>query len=83
MKGIELEIFYNNDATETAELLNIAIPLKDHETRFVTFYRIDAIAVHVDLDDEERREYCRVYTGGDDFTCVESYESVKHKLDNL
>ena len=83
MKGIELEIFYNNDATETAELLNIAIPLKDHETRFVTFYRIDAIAVHIDLDDEERREYCRVYTGGDDFTCVESYESVKHKLDNL
>lgn len=81
MKGIELEIFYNNDATEAAELLNIAIPLKDYERRFVTFYRIDAISVHIDLEDNE--EYCRVFTGGEDFTCVESYNVIKQKLDNL
>jgi hypothetical protein len=83
MKGIELEIFYNTDATEAAELLNLPIPLRDHETRLVTFYRIDAISTHIDLDDENNREYCRLYTGGEDFTCVESYESVKRKLDNL
>jgi hypothetical protein len=83
MKGIELEIFYNNDATEAAEILNIVIPLRDHETRLVTFYRIDAISKHIDLDDEEQREYCRLFTGGEDFTCVLSYDEVKSKLDNL
>ena len=83
MKGIELEIFYNNDATEAAELLNLPIPLKDHETRFVTFYRVDAISTHIDLDDEDGREYCRLFIGGEDFTCVESYDAVKRKLDNL
>jgi hypothetical protein len=83
MKGIELEIFYNTDATEAAELLNLAIPLRDHETRLVTFYRIDAISTHIDLDDVEQREYCRLFTGGEDFTCVLPYSEVKYMLDNL
>lgn len=83
MKSIELEIFYDNDATEAANDLKIPIPLRDYDTRLVTFYRIDAISKHIDQDDYERAEYCRIFTGGEDFTCVESYESVKSKLDNL
>jgi hypothetical protein len=83
MKGLEVEIFYNNDATENAEVLNLAIPLRDHDTRLVTFYKIDAISTHIDLDDEEEKAYCRIFTGGEDFTCVESYDVIKHKLDNL
>lgn len=73
---IELPILYNNDSTSTMAELDIATVLSLNDVREVTFYSIDAIAYHFD-ELENDREYCRIFSSGEQFICNMKYKEVK------
>lgn len=80
MKAIELSIFHHSELTDKAEAMDILLPLKEYTTRPMTFYNIDAIAPFIDYEDPDQPEYTKVFSGGEEFTCIDSYNTLKNKI---
>lgn len=76
---IELPILYNNDDTAELAKLEIDMVLSLNDVREVTFYNIDAIAYHFD-DMENDKEYCRIFSSGEQFICNMKYNEVKERI---
>jgi hypothetical protein len=76
--GIDLMVFCLNDDDFGKEDLGIEVPIEDCSLRLFTFYNIDYISV-----DRSNLNYTTIGSSGDDFTCNERYEVVKHKLEQL
>jgi hypothetical protein len=76
--GLDLMVFCLNDEDLDKGELGIEVPLEDCHLRLFTFYNIDYIAV-----DRGNINYTTIGSSGEDFTCDERYEVVKHKIEQL
>lgn len=81
MRGIELPIFYMNDATSKAEELDITMPLSEYDVRMMKFYNIECISEYLDEFDNDH-PYSRVFSNGDVFTCALSYKELEQKIES-
>lgn len=81
MRGIELPIFYMNDATMKAEELDITMPLSEYDVRMMRFYHINCISEYLDEFDNDH-PYSRVFANGDTFTCALSYKELENKIES-
>lgn len=80
MKSLELNVKYYEEVN--LELLDLGIaPIQDYTIDKMTFYSINAISRDTE---EEHKDYTCIFSNGDEFICIESYEVVRQKIqDNL
>lgn len=76
MKPIELSILFFADDNSELEKLGIETKEDDYVMDKMTFYTINAIAPHYEYD----KDFCSIYSNGDDFICIDNYETVKQKI---
>lgn len=74
---IKLPIFYHTDETTSLKSVGVDYQLEDCEIKEITFYNIDAISPNI----EEDKEYCTIFSSGDEFTCSLSYKEVEYLID--
>lgn len=74
MIPIELQIYFNTDETDNLEKMGIEADVRNCETRFMTFYTINAIGSATEIDGFE---YGLIHTGDDTFATVLTYEELK------
>ena len=80
LEGLDLEMFYHTDISETLEQLDIEEPLHTYSKKLVTFYSINALTVYLDEKDNNK-EYCRVFTGSDTFISPLTRKELKKIVD--
>ena len=76
---IELEIFFHNEESRNVHEFENPLPLSKNDIKKMTFMRIDVVGPYIDENDNDR-EYSRVYSSGDYFICNMDYEALKNKL---
>jgi hypothetical protein len=81
MRGIELPIFYLNEATAQAEELDITMPLTEYNIKPITFYNIECIAQYEDEFDDGK-PYSVIFANADKFTCALTYEELKKRIES-
>jgi hypothetical protein len=74
MIPIELQIYFNTDETDNLEKMGLESSVKNCETRFMTFYVINAIGSGTEADGFE---YGIIHTGDESFSSVLTYEELK------
>jgi hypothetical protein len=76
--GLDLMVFRLNDEDLDRGVFGLEVPIEDCHLRLFTFYNIDYIAM-----DSSNKNYTTIGSSGEDFTCNDRYEVVKHKIEQL
>jgi hypothetical protein len=74
MLPLELQIYFNTDETDNLEKMGIESDVRNCETRFMTFYTINAIG---SAKEKDGFEHGLIYTGDESFSSVLTYEELK------
>lgn len=74
MIPIELQIYFSTEETDNLKKMGLGFSVKNCETRFMTFYVIDAIGSATEIDGFE---YGVIRTGTEIFFSVLTYEQLK------
>jgi hypothetical protein len=74
MIPIELQIYFNTEETDNLEKMGLESSVRNCETRFMTFYTINAIGSAIEVDGFE---YGLIHTGDESFSTVLTYEELR------
>ena len=80
MKPLELNVLFREEEDAELERLGIAPKKTDLMVDRMTFYEINGVAPYTEEDNEE--SWCSIFCNGEMFICIESYETVKRKIQN-
>jgi hypothetical protein len=79
MPPIELEIYFNTEETKNLEKMGLDSHVNNCETKFMTFFSINAIG---SAKEPDGFEYGVIYTGDESFSSVLTYSQLKEKLNS-
>lgn len=84
MLPITVPIFFQNEDTKADRIIGNGFPLSKCDTRQVTFYNVNCLFAHVDLDDldnETNDRYTEIHINGDCYICALSVDEVRYMIE--
>lgn len=73
LKGLEIEFYLHDEECEKAKDLGMHRSMEDHEIRMATIYGVSSVVKHP--------KYTELSDGYDIFQCIESYDTLKKRIE--
>ena len=77
--GLDIEVFFHNEKTKAAELVDKRLPLTKYDRRYVTFYSVANIAPYFDMQDDGR-EYSSIHSGVGEFITPHKQDFLRYEI---